>query len=652
MTLHKQLLLFILVLFLVMLVGTLALDVRNTQQFLEEQLASHAQDTATSLGLSLSEPMKSDDRARLVSMVDAIFDRGYYRSIVITDARGETLLERHLKTRVDAVPGWLVDLVPLRTPARDALVMAGWRKAATVRVASHPGYAYDVLWRTVQRMLLWFAALAAATLVLGLAALRMILRPVRAVQRQAEAVSEQRYEVQERLPRTPELRSVVAAMNQMTVKVKEAFAEQAEKADYLRRLAFLDPLTRLPNRRQFDAVLGQRLEAQPPFPAALLLVSLDRLADLNDERGHEAGDALVTAAAKALQEAVGDRPEAFLGRLSGSDFVVLARAGEKGEVEGLAATISDRLARLAEKGLGHGNGIGHIGAALGRPGDTPAELLERADAALREALRKGENTFETFEPPAAEVHEMGRGDWKARIEEALDGGAIALHQQPVKAIGDDGTILHREVLARIAEGESQWWDACRFLPLAEQLDLTARLDQQIIDRVLAAVEGLGSETVAINLSPASLQSASFLQWLDARLAAWSPARGGRHLVFELSEFGVVHELAELKAFASRVRGLGHGVAIDHFGRSFADFGYLQSVRPEYVKLDAGYVERIATDSDDQFYVGSLRSVAHTLDIAVIASAVETREQWQALRTLKVDGVQGYAAGRPEPVETV
>ena len=117
------------------------------------------------------------------------------------------------------------------------------------------------------------------------------------------------------------------------------------------------------------------------------------------------------------------------------------------------------------------------------------------------------------------------------------------------------------------------------------------------------------------------------------------------IVFELPEFGAVRELDAVRRFASRVRALGHGIALDHFGRSFSSFGYLQSLRPEYVKIDRAYTR--LEDRDDQFFVESLCSVAHSLDIVTIAEGVEDQERWEALKALHVDGIQGYAVGRPE-----
>ena len=130
MPLSRQILLIVSLMFALIFVGTFVLTVQNTRQFLVTQMQSHAQDTATSLGLSLSPHMASEDVLLMESMVDAIFDRGYYREILVRSIKGEALIKRELPIKVYQTPAWFVSLLPLSFPTGEADVMAGWRQAA------------------------------------------------------------------------------------------------------------------------------------------------------------------------------------------------------------------------------------------------------------------------------------------------------------------------------------------------------------------------------------------------------------------------------------------------------------------------------------------------------------------------------------------
>ena len=129
MTLYRQLLIFTLVLFVVLFTGIWLEKLHSTRSFLVTQMQSHAQDTATSLGLSISPIMADDDISTVDTMINAVFDRGYYRVISLKDMQGSVITERVLQVQIDGVPDWFIDLIPIKPPSAESLVMAGWNQA-------------------------------------------------------------------------------------------------------------------------------------------------------------------------------------------------------------------------------------------------------------------------------------------------------------------------------------------------------------------------------------------------------------------------------------------------------------------------------------------------------------------------------------------
>ena len=238
MTLSKQLMIIILVLFLFVFLGTFFISIDNTRNFIQNQLSSHAQDTATSLGLSLSPHMANDDLPTMGRMVDAIFDRGYYKQLSVDTIAGKNIISRDNPLHIEGIPTWFIDLVPLETPRGEALIMSGWNQAGNIYVYSHPGYAYEELWKNTVATFWWFSGSACAALLLGLIALRFVLKPLRAVETQAEAICNRVYGLQENIPWTRELRRMVEAMNKMARKVKQQFIEQTALTEKLRKPSF------------------------------------------------------------------------------------------------------------------------------------------------------------------------------------------------------------------------------------------------------------------------------------------------------------------------------------------------------------------------------------------------------------------------------
>jgi len=646
MTLYRQLLFFVLGLLFILFAGTWLAGLQSTRTFLQEQLHSHAQDTATSLGLSLSTHFAHQDRAAMEAMINAIFDRGYYRVIRLDDLTGHTLIERHQDIRIEGVPSWFIHLVPLTAPSATAKLMNGWRQAGTIFVRSHPGYAYKALWESGLRTALWFGFVGLLTAVLGGVILRILLRPLQRVEHQALALCQRRYEIQEKLPRTRELRRVVEAMNQMTRKVREMFEEQAETARRLQQSCYCDTVTGLGNRRFLENQIAAALKDElGTVKGVFCLLRIHHLKEINEQRGMEAGDRLLERMGELLQKSVaGAVNQVVSARLSGGDFAVFLPDIDQDEGEVVCGAMSALFARLASEGTAFDKAVGNIGAVFFENMTDFGSLLAVTDEVLREAISKGPNSW-ILRPLSREAwhNAKGRQQWKTMLTVALDKRRLVLFSQP--CIRPDQEKLHEEVLARLVDPEGKLISAGVFLPSVESLDLVNRFDLLVLEKILAALEeGLLSKQIAVNLFPRSLADPVFLGLLQ------TVASKGAAVSLEMTEVAAVRNLDLLHTLSSRIRELGHGFGLDHFGQSFANFGYLKSLRPDYVKIDRAYTDELKDrDSDAYFFIGALCGVAHSLDIQVVAEGVETQQQFELLQSLKIDAMQGYFLARPQAV---
>lgn len=646
MTLLRQLILAILTVLLLVFAGSVAINVVNTRHYLDAQLQSHAQDAATSLGLSLSTSVAEDDRATMESMVDAMFDSGYYRSIDLVDVDGALLLHRSQPVRLGEVPDWFVRLLPLHTPLGEALLMSGWRQLGQVRVHSNPGYAYLELWRTTLDSMRLFAAVSALALLLAVFGARVLLRPLRATEAQAIAIADREFPVQERLPRTRELRRVVQAMNHMSRKVQQMLHEQITLSEALRAQAFRDPVTGLGNRALFEHDLHHLLTApEEHFRGVLALVQLRDFKGFNDAHGYTAGDELLRQAADALRQAGADFDPHSLARLGGADFGLLLARGEDQAVAELGTALSRALAGLHDRGLLAEADVGHVGLAVHTGNDTPSVLLSRADAALRAAQSQAGNAWH-LAATTASAGPRPASAWRDLLNDGLHDGALALYAQPVKRL-HDGAALHHEVLVRL-HSDGELLPAGGFMPMAERFGLASAVDRAVIGTVLLRLPELpAGQCLAVNLSPSSLADAQFLQWLEDRLTA-QPALAAR-LTFEVPEYGAARHLPALRQLAGLLARTGSGLGLDHFGRGFNPFGYLAGLKLRYIKVDGRYTHALPQDSDSRFFVRTLREVAHGLDCLIIAETVEDATQMAAVGELRMDGAQGYHLATPQPL---
>lgn len=645
MTLYRQLVVIIICIFIAMFVGTFTITVHNSRQYLNNQLQSHAQDTATMLGLSISAHI--NDKATLDSMVNAVFDRGDYRLIRIENLDNTKLLERTIPVTIEGVPSWFIRFIRLTTPIGESLVMSGWNKTGTVYVESHPGYAYQEAWQNVVGTFIWFVICSVLILVLGLMLLRKVLQPLYAVEQQAESICRKEFVIQNKIPRTRELQRVVTVMNTLSIKVKKMFLAQAEHAEDLRKQLFASSVTGLGNRRYFDSQLNHLIDTPEEFDSgALLIVALQNLHQINREMGYQIGDQVLQKTAGILRKQCQTAGNSILAHISGSEFTVLIPGMQEHEADQIAERMSQALLELQSLGLDEKQASIHIGVAMYQGGQSASEFLACADLALRDTQGKGAGNWyrNPIDVCSTEVMIAGAQKWRAMLQETVKHHRIELHFQPV--VTPDGTIMHHEVLARIPDHHGRLIPASVFIPMAERQELSTDLDKMVVSAWLSYIGSNKDQTAdyAINLSPNSIQNPDFVHWLSDQLQQ-HPEFASR-LILEVAEYGVSCQVETIRNFIEKLASLNCRFAIDHFGRGFTSFKYLRTVKVSYLKIDGSFIRHIAGDEENQFFVQALTKTAHELEIPVIAEFVETQADKETLLTLHINGLQGFLIGKP------
>lgn len=649
MTLLRQLVIVIVTLFALLFAGSVVINVHNTRNYLNNQLRNISQDTATSLGMSLSPHMAKGEMAIIESKINAVSDSGYYREIAITDINGKTIIERIQPAVTKGVPAWFINWIALDTPRGEALIMSNWKQSGKIHVSANPGYAYSSLWSNSVVSFWWFLGFSGFTLLLGVIALRFILQPLRAVEAQAKAICNREYTVQDQIPWTLELRNVVAAMNLMSTRVKDMFKEQADAMERLRADTYVDALTGLANRKYFDIQLGQITKARTTSSTnALIFIELDGFQDFNERKGYKAGVELLRGCGVLIEEVCKEVPHLHyvVARLNGANFAILVQdIAEEGALS-LAEKLGLSLCKLQERGLTDASNIGHIGVAIHRR-QPAGQLLSEADMALRTAQIEGPNAVRVSDSkPDDGTGSYPVSHWMEVLSNVLAERRITLYRQPCVSCKDETQILQYEVLLRIYGNDGKLIPANRIIPMAKHLHLTQDFDRQIVSETLARLGHPENADVvmAVNLFPMSIQDSGFVAWLCDILRKHADV--APRIAFELMEHGATDNLDALRGWVERVAETGAKTGLDHVGKGLKSFNYLSTLKLDYIKIDGSYTRGIQENKDNQFFVDSLVKFAHGLGIYVIAESVETIEERNTLKSLRVDGVKGYGVVQP------
>ncbi len=645
MTLTKQLLLSGMIVLLCLFAGMITYVVRNTQTFLDQQLSSHAQDTATALGVSLTLTMKNNDVITASRIVDAVFDRGYYKTIQVLAANGSPLVERHLDVKVAGVPQYFIEALPIKTKSKEAVIMDGWKKVGKVVIESNPGFAYQQIWLTFTESLKWLIMTGFIAVILGGGLLYIILRPLRAITKQAAAICNQQFTVQESLPWTLDLRQVVLAMNRMSSRLKNMFEEQLQTSERLREQAYKDPVTHLGNRRYFDLQFDHVLADEEKVGVGVfLLIELKHFKEYNDQYGYEAGDNLLKGVANIISQSVAAYENTILANKGASFFIVLP-GKTKPIAEEVASNISQQFNELSIKGISKTTEVGNMGVVEFTTETAKKDILASADMALRSAQSSGVNSWSLALLAQKNIH--GALEWSAIFDKAIRENNIVLHFQEVQNWRNPSEKMY-ETLLRLPLADNQLVSAGVFMPMAERLNQIMALDKLVVDNVIDRIQkSTSTDIFSVNIAASGFDDEHFRKWLLDRVKSLGKKAG--RLVIELPEYGVINRLETVRSLFLKISELGVKTAIDHYGKNFSSFSYLYNLKCHYLKIDGGFIRQIQGSEENQFFVRSLVDIAHSLDILVIAESVETQEEYQTLQQLKVDGVQGYFVGKPTEI---
>ncbi len=415
-----------------------------------------------------------------------------------------------------------------------------------------------------------------------------------------------------------------------------------------------DALTGLPNRALCLDRLGQALAAARAGapPGAVLFLDLDHFKDVNDSRGHDAGDRLLVAVTARLRGTLRERDT--LARLGGDEFAVfLAGTADAGAAARAAERLLAALAApFALDGQAHTTG-GSVGIVLATAGyDRPEDVLRDADVALYRAKDAGRGGYALFDP-AMQAQLLDRLALERDLAGAPARGELRVHYQPKVDLAT-GRATFLEALVRWQHPTRGLVPPGAFIPLAEEAGLIVPLGRWVLAEACRQVVSWGvaypdaaAPALAVNLSPRQFRDPGLVADVAATLAATGlPAD---RLTLEVTESAAMERIEETLATLGALKVLGVRLALDDFGTGHSALAYLQQLPLDTLKIDRGFFR---DTPQNRAIVGAVTALAHGLGLDVTAEGLETAAQVAWARAAGCDRGQGFYFARPLPAETI
>ena len=431
--------------------------------------------------------------------------------------------------------------------------------------------------------------------------------------------------------------------------------ERKKLTEFVNHLAHHDQLTGLPNRMLLDDRMQQAIQRarRNRHKVAVLMVDVDYFKRINDSLGHSAGDSLLDAIAKKLCSAV--RQTDTVARMGGDEFViVMPEFRDEKDAVRCAEAILQKVSTPTMLGNREVNVTVSVGLCIFPDCANDAEdLLKNSDAALYEAKESGRNAFHVFNQGMV-VATADKLEFEHDLRHALINGELSLNYQPqVSCI--TGEVIGMEALLRWTHPRRGHIPPAQFIPLAEATGMIVPIGDWAIRT--ACHEGkelqdsFGRELViAVNLSPRQFRQKNLAAQVGMALReSGLPARS---LEIEITEQTLMSSSAATTETLSQLRKLGVKVAIDDFGTGFSSFSYLLQYEVDRLKIDRSFVNRSEDDPNAAAIVRAIISMAHGLNLKVVAEGVETTGQLDFLLRRRCDEAQGFYFGKAVPAGMV
>lgn len=642
MSLFKQMVIMLSLFLGLILVSVMILNFKTATEFVQNQLYTDAKNTAYSLGLSLSKIEDPTDRASMETMINAIYDSGYYQRIKLVDIDGNEIYSRENDVRVHDVPQWFIERVHIQNVTVKSDIMIGWNRFGTLAVSGHTGHAYRQLYLTLMDLVQTFMVIGVIVFVGLYVLLSFSLKALVRIRKQAEAITDNEFIIETKIPFTTEFRSVTVAMNAMVAKVKDIFNRENETLQRYHELLYRDSDTKLYNRRYLVAKLPDYLQSHSALSAGIyIMFSLDGIDRLKREMGYQQDLSFINAFADILKAELGALPNALIARLNEKDFFVVVPETDTAFIYDLVERIMSRMRDVM-------NAIDSIrlyvilGSSVGTYSekDTLKSLFARADHGVMEAQNRGNFIIEVSQPEE-ETLILGRDEWRDELLESVQESRMVLACQSVVENQSDGFhLLHEEIFLRLLDKEGTIHSAGYFIPVATSLGLAAMLDRYMIEKVLHHIrEHNSSVPLALNISSDFIKKYSNIEWLKGELELFS-RENGTTLWFEVSNTIALNDPDSVRSLSTMVKTLGHSFGIDHFVLPEDGAGYLQTIRPDYIKSNADHLSDMMIDAQSGNVRESLNNVVTSLGISIIAMMIENNEQVEVLKKLGINRLQG------------
>lgn len=623
-------------LFLFIICGVSYIQLAENKEFLNSQMESELNNTSQALSLMLTSALEKNDIALVKTIINVVFEGGYYHRIDIRllETKEQLIWENNLF--IQKVPLWFQELELFKPISIEQNITSGWLQLANLKIQSHPGIAYQELWQVLIHTLIFFSILFCLALIITKLSLNKIFKPINELALAIKKMPHQRTLTNLPEPNIIELKQLIKSFNQMSSQLNHIYNALDKEINSLKQKLLIDNVSGLANRQY----LNNRLVSwqNDMSSGTLILCNMKWLEYLYQRHGYEIRDKAIVSLANNLTS-FDKNLNAIVARISNYEFAILLIAINDTQLDDYLNSLITIIKNEQTKLLDENEQQFFIGVA--KSNSKNKNLLPLADNAMHKAIKN----HQLYCINDAKVNNSyDQTTWRKKLSEAITNKKINLLWQPCFKFnehdylkGNKFDITHREIFCQL-NINNQVFKAAEFIPYIELFKLGIDLDKCIIEKILESDLCMQhEEPITINLCYQSIISLSFHTWLDERLKT---AQHPEKLTFDIQESSLYNNFKLCVQIVKIIKSNGSLFGIEHFGSQLNSIKYLTDLNPDYVKLDQSF-SKLPQSEQNQEVTKLLINIANKFNIDVIVTGIESQLQLKLYNHSQITGYQGF-----------
>lgn len=640
MSLYKQLTILITTFLILMITVVLWFILSHNKEMISNQINSNAKNSASFLGLSISQNVEIEDIATIEGMITSIVDTGFYEYIAVYDVDENEIIKVNGPREVSKSPIWFSKVFSIDAVSTTSNIMKGWSNAGILEVKVHQDYANNQMWIAFKSIAQIFLISTFLLLILFYLFINKLLQPLKKLSIQAKAIDNNEFIIENDLPKTVEFKNVALAMNKTISKMESIFNKEVETLNKYNELLYKDQDTGLGNKNYLILKLNSFLKNSHGL---LFFIDIKNEISFKKKIGFKNYMAFKTFIINRINQQFSSNKDMIICKLNDGVLSTLLPNTHyediKVNIDNLYADIvnyakEEKIYELFDLNIA-------IGISNYVQNTSLKDILSKADQSLSIAMNKEDNKINYLEKDV----KFTKQEWIELLQWAFENDGLLFESQKILDITVNKAVMN-EYYTRLKDSSGNIYSSGDFWSVVSSMGWLEQLEKQTIDKIFNEKQNVNQkDNSVINLTSDFVSNKSSVNWLIKKLEKFDNLN--TTFYFECINADILHNLDDYKYFVEEISKTKHKFAIESFTFDNENLDYLKVLKPEYIKISKSYLvgENKITDN-------ILLNITSTIGSYLIVKHVETKNEFDELKSIGIKYLQGKYIDTLEVVDAI